>query len=113
MTLLADLQPGDVFRKPHGRQLFTVVTRESVLATENCRRPLSVNPAGQILVGSHHGIHLKSRRRRFGKLVYQMFAGDVCFVSQAGWLYNEEGGTVVVLLHKAAQATFWERLLAE
>lgn len=113
MTLLADLQPGDVFRKPHGRQLYTVVSILSVLATEDCNRPLSVNSSGQILVGPHHGIRLKSRRRRFGRLVYQMWPGAICFVSQAGWLYKEDGGIEIVFLHKGVQATFWERLLAE
>lgn len=110
--ILADLQPGDVFRKPHGRQHYTVVSTLSVLATENCDRPLSVNPAGQILRGSYHGIRMKSRRRRFGRsATSQMWVGAIFFVSRAGWLYKEDMGQEVILIQKGQHATLWERLL--
>lgn len=110
--ILGDLHPGDVFRKPHGRQLYTVVSTQSVLDTENCNRPLSVNPSGQILRGSYHGIRMKSRRHRFGKSALSgMWIGAVFFVSQAGWLYKEDMSLKVILIQKGQQATLWERLL--
>jgi len=114
MILLADLQPGDVFKKPHGKQHYTVVSTQSVLATENSNRPLSVNPCGQILRGSHHGIRMKSRNRRFGRSAMREFCvGVVHFVSQAGWIYNEDGGLEVIFIQRGQHATLWERLLVE
>jgi hypothetical protein len=109
--ILGDLQPGDVFRKPRGRQHYTVVSIQSVLATENSSRPLSVNPSGQILVGKYHGTSAKTAevRRDFIR-TSQMWVGAIFFVSKAGWLYKEDMSLEVILIQRGQHATLWERL---